>query len=101
MSRPNHNDYGDAAASFGPWSRYAQETSPSTRILRAGVFSVALHIFAFGVFMALPETQFHYTDQPIIRWDLRKAVPLVAPRSQELTQKDPNDAKAKPQLDIR
>lgn len=106
MSRANHNDSGpsrfeDAAASFGRWSRYAQETAPTTRIFRAGAFSVAFHMLAFAIFMELPDTEFHYTDQPIIRWDLRKAVPLVAPRSLELTQKDPNDAKAKPQLDIR
>jgi len=62
---------------------------------------VSFHILAIAVFMALPETEFHYTSRPNIRLDLSKAVKIVAPRLQEVTQKDPNDSKAKPQLDIR
>ena len=97
MSRANHNDSDPLLR----WSKYGQEAAPSTRIFLSGLLSVGFHILAFAVFMALPEIQFQYTNQPIIRMDLRKAVPLVAPRALELTQKDPSDVKTKPQLDIR
>jgi TonB family protein len=70
-------------------------------MLRAASISVAFHVLAFAIFMALPDTQFHYTTQPIVRMDLRNAIKLVAPRTLELTQKDPNDGKVTQELDIR
>src|SRR5678816_1499287 len=96
MSPANHND----SDVLGRWSQYGRETAPRSRVFRAGLVSIALHILGFVVFMALPETQFHYTSQPTIRWDLRQAVTIVAPRVKEITQKDPNKDKSKPQLDI-
>jgi len=96
MSPPNHND----SDVLGRWSQYGRETAPRSNVLRAAFVSISLHILAFAVFIALPETQFHYTSQPSIRWDLRQAVTIVAPRVKEITQKDPNKDKSKPQLDI-
>ena len=96
MSRANHNE----SDVLGRWAQYGRETAPRAQVFRSALVSIALHLVAFAIFMALPETQFHYTSQPTIRWDLRQAVTIVAPRVKEVTQKDPNKDKSKPQLDI-
>jgi TonB family protein len=53
------------------------------------------------VFLTLPETTARYAGRPVTA-DFRKAaVPLVAPKIFEVTQKDPNKGKVTHQLDIR
>lgn len=86
---------------LGRWSEFGREKVPPTPVLRAASISVGFHVLAFAIFLALPDTQFRYTSQPVIRMDLRKAIPLVAPRTLEITQKDPNDGKVNQELDIR
>jgi len=97
MSPVLHND----SDPLRRWSEYGQRNVRPTRVLRAGLVSIAFHILAFLIFLALPETQFRYVNQPNLRFDLREAVPLVAPRLKELTQKDPNKGKVSQELDIR
>jgi len=96
MSRANLDD--SAALQLYPeW----HETSPSRRLFQAGVGSILVHAAVFGILLNLPETSGRYTAPPITA-DFRKtAVPLVAPKMFEMTQKDENKGKVTQQLDIR
>jgi TonB family protein len=96
MSRANLDDSA-ALELFSEW----REPIPSRRFLRAGVGSLLVHAVVLAVFLTLPETTARYTGRPVTA-DFRKAaVPLVAPKIFEVTQKDPNKGKVTHQLDIR
>ena len=82
---------------FPEWS----EPVTSRRLLRAGIGSLVVHVVVIAVLLALPETTGRFNG-PAITADFRKtAVPLVAPKILEVTQKEPNKGKITPQLDIR
>ena len=73
----------------------------SRRFLRAGVGSLLVHAVVVAVLLTLPETSGRY-DTHSLTADFRKtAVPLIAPKIAEPTQKEPNKGKVTPQLDIR
>jgi TonB family protein len=95
MSRANLKE-SDALELFPEW----QEPLTSRRFFRAGIGSLLVHAVVLAVFLTLPETSARYTA-PAITADFRKAVPLVAPKMFELTQKDENKGKVTHQLDIR
>lgn len=97
MPRAIHND----SFPLGRWSQFGLESAPTlTRTYRAGFVSLLLHVIGFGVFLALPDSEFRFLDQGNYRIDLSKAVKLVAPRLQDLTQKDPNKGKVTQELDV-
>jgi len=96
MSRANLHD-ADALELFPEW----QEPLTSRRFFRAGIGSLLIHALVVAVLLMLPETSGRYTA-PAINADFRKAaVPLVAPKMFEVTQKDENKGKVTHQLDIR
>ena len=100
MSRANLHDVGleqDALELFPEW----QEPITSRRLLRAGLGSLLVHAAVVAILLTLPETSGRLTGPPITA-DFRKtAVPLVAPKILEVTQKDENKGKVTHQLDIR
>jgi TonB family protein len=84
------------------WGMPLQEPSLRRRVARAGIGSVAVHIFLGFVAMSLPASMprnFVAENPP----DVRKAIPLVAPRPKEYepTQKAPNKEKPTRELDVR
>ena len=96
MSRANLHD-ADALELFPEW----QEPLTSRRFFRAGIGSLLIHALVLAVLLMLPETSGRYTA-PAITADFRKAaVPLVAPKMFEVTQKDENKGNVTHQLDIR
>jgi len=96
MSRANLHD-ADALELFPEW----QEPLTSRRFFRAGIGSLLIHALVVAALLMLPETSGRYTA-PAITADFRKAaVPLVAPKMFEVTQKDENKGKVTHQLDIR
>lgn len=96
MSRANLHD-ADALELFPEW----QEPLTSRRFFRAGIGSLLIHALVVAVLLMLPETSGRYTA-PAITADFRKAaVPLVAPKMFEVTQKDENKGNVTHQLDIR
>jgi TonB family protein len=95
MSRANLKE-ADALELLPEW----QEPLTSRRFFRAGIGSILVHAALLAVFLTLPETSTRYTA-PDITADFRKAVPLYAPKTFELTQKDENKGKVTHQLDIR
>ena len=95
MSRANLNDSG-ALELFPEW----HESSTSQRVVRAGVGSLLVHAVVIAVLLTLPETSTRPTGLDITA-DFRKAVPLYAPKTFEVTQKDENKGKVTHQLDIR
>src|ERR1041385_1254408 len=100
MSRANLHDAGSEQGAldlFPEWS----EPVTSRRLLQAGIGSLLVHAIVALVLVSLPETTGRFSG-PSITADFRKtAVPLVAPRIAEITQKEPNKGKVTPQLDIR
>ncbi len=94
---PAKLDDADALDLFPAW----QEPVNSRRLLRAGVGSLLVHIALFGLLLILPETTPRFNG-PALTADFRKvAVPLVAPKVFEPTQKEENNGKISRQLDIR
>jgi TonB family protein len=70
-------------------------------VLRAGVGSLLVHVVVLAVLLTLPETSARYTA-PAITADFRKAaVPLVVPKTFEVTQRDENKGKVTHELDVR
>jgi TonB family protein len=99
MSRANLHDPrsdGDDLELFPEW----QEPLTSRRFFRAGIGSLLVHAMVVAVFLILPEVSPRYVGPPITA-DFRKAVPIYAPKTFELTQKDENKGKVTHQLDIR
>jgi len=100
MSRANLHDAGseqDTLELFPEWT----EPVTSGRLLRAGIGSLLVHATVAAVLLTLPETSGRFNGPPVTA-DFRKtAVPLVAPKILEVTQKEPNKGKVTPQLDIR
>jgi TonB family protein len=65
------------------------------------VGSIAVHVVVVATLIVLPDTG-PRSRGTIITADFRKvAVPLVAPKISEVTQREPNKAKVTPQLDVR
>ncbi len=62
--------------------------------------SVAFHILAIALFLALPEVE-RNPVAPVITPDLRKAVRIYAPKFFEPTQTAPNTGKVSRDLDVR
>jgi TonB family protein len=77
-----------------------REPVSTARILRAGLGSLGVHAAVVALFLILPSPSTDYRGQ-LLTVDLRRAVPLVAPKLTELTQKDPNKDKVTNQLDAR
>jgi TonB family protein len=96
MSREIHDDI----AGFDSVLTW-REPVGSTRVFRAGVISIGVHLLAFTIFLALPSPEFRYSKAVSITVDTRKSIPLIAPRSLDVTQRDPNEGKVRQQLDIR
>lgn len=98
MPRASHN----GSEALDLWGAYGKSSVPVRPILRATAISLALHALMFAVFLAMPESEHRRVPRTTVRQDfLKKAVKLVAPRSLELTQRDPNQGKVSQQLDIR
>jgi len=96
MSRANLHDAGTLEL-LPEW----QEPITSRRLLRAGLGSLLVHAAVVAILLTLPETSGRLTGPPVTA-DFRKtAVPLVAPKILEVTQKDENKGKVTHQLDIR
>lgn len=96
MSRAKIDD-AEALDLFPEW----QEPVTSRRLLRAGVGSLLVHVVLFAVLWMLPETSARYNG-PQVTADFRKlAVPLVAPKIFEPTQREENKGKINRELDIR
>jgi len=77
-----------------------REPVSSARILRAGVGSLLVHAAGFALLLTLPSPASHF-EGGVVTADLSKAIPLYAPKSFELTQKDPNKGKITQELDAR
>jgi len=76
-----------------------REPLTARRILRDGLGSVAVHVAALSILIALADVPVPVRNAPGLTVDFRKAVPLYLPR--ELTQKDPNRGKITKRLDVR
>src|ERR1044071_5288680 len=87
----------DTLELFPEWG----EPVTSRRLLRAGIGSLAVHAIVIALLIAAPETSGRWNGPPITADFRQKAVPLVAPRVFDLTQKDENKGKIKHELDIR
>lgn len=96
MSRAPHNEPQEFASILA----WQQPVSPA-RYSRAALFSVGFHVVALTVFLLLPDSDYRLRNSVRISFDARQAVKLVAPRMQELTQKDPNKGKVTNELDVR
>ena len=95
MSRANLHD-SDPLDLFPEW----REPVTSRRVLRAVSGSLLLHALFLVLLLILPESAPQRTIP--LTADFRKtAIPLVAPKILEVTQKDPNKGKITPQLDVR
>ena len=77
-----------------------REPVTSRRLLRAGVGSVLVHVAIIALLVSLPAVETS-PDATVITPDVSRAVPLVAPRFYEPTQKDPNKGKVSRELDVR
>ena len=100
MSRANLHEprsERDALALFPEW----QEPLTSRRLLRAGIGSLLVHAIVLTALLTFPETSGRFTGPPITAEFRKTAVPLVAPKILEVTQKDDNKGKVTHQLDIR
>jgi len=100
MSRANLHEAGsqqDTLELFPEWS----EPVTSRRLLRAGIGSLIVHAIVAAVFLSLPETSGRFNGTVITAEFRKTAVPLVAPKIFEVTQKEPNKGKVTPQLDVR
>jgi TonB family protein len=89
-----------------PFLQIRSDPPPFRRIAIAGIGSVLVHFVIATIGVALPEVP-RIARAPVIVADVRKAIPLVAPRlpekqpPKELTQKDPNFGKISHTLDVR
>jgi TonB family protein len=100
MARANADDPAEVLAESLGFLNPSSPRVSSGRVVRAAAGSVAVHILIAAVILSLPDIT-PVRTAPVIVVDVRKAVPLVAPRSFELTQKDPNRGKVSKSLDIR
>ena len=96
MSRATTHEAGTLEL-FPEWS----EPVTSRRLLRAGIGSLLVHLIVGTVLFTLPEPSGRFNGPPVTADFRKRAVPLVAPRISEVTQKEPNKGKITPQLDIR
>src|SRR5580698_8402546 len=81
---------------------YRQWREPFTPLhwVFIAVGSVAFHILAIMLFLALPEIE-PIRNSPVITPNLSKAVHIYAPKFYEPTQTAPNDGKISRELDVR
>jgi TonB family protein len=78
-----------------------QEDRPSPgRLAMLALGSLGVHLVFGAVLFSIPEVE-HRRVAPLPIVDLRKSIPLVAPRFQEPTQKAPNTGKISRELDVR
>ena len=97
MSRAKLDD-ADALDLLPGW----QEPVTSRRLLRDGLGSLLVHAALIALLLILPETSPPRFKGPPVTADFRKlAVPLVAPKVFEPTQKEQNKGKVTRELDIR
>ena len=94
MSRAPHNEP-------EAFSTLWQEPVTPARLSRAAIFSIAFHLLAFTVYLLLPDSDYRLRKNLRVNFDVRQSVKIVAPRSLELTQKDPNKGKVTHELDVR
>lgn len=95
MSRATHDDGHFNGAAVLDW----REPMSSGRVARAAACSVGAHILIAIVVLSMPAPPVRSRNP--VTFDVRKAVPLVLPSDLRITQRDPNPAKAKEQLDVR
>lgn len=76
------------------------ETRPRQATAAAG--SVIVHAVAAAILAVMPAPPRRTTDGPVVRVDLKRATPLVAPRVEEfrLTQKEPAASKPAAEVDL-
>jgi TonB family protein len=94
MSRAPHNEPEEFS------SLWPEPVTPA-RLSRAAIFSIAFHLFALTVYLLLPDSDYRLRKSLRVNFDVRQSVKIVAPRSLELTQKDPNKGKVTHELDVR
>src|SRR5258707_4688952 len=95
MPRANLDDLADLS-----FLQPRDTRTPPRQIVRAAIGSVLVHLAVAIIVVSLPDAA--PSRQPLfITPDVRKAIPLVAPRYFDLTQKDPNRGKVTRTLDIR
>jgi len=78
-----------------PW----REPFPARRLLRDSAASIAIHILLITFVLTLPEVE-RTSPKRVIQPDFRKAIPLIAPKFYEPTQKAPNQGKVTRELDV-
>jgi TonB family protein len=96
MSRAPHNEPEEFASILG-----GREPLTPARLSRAAIFSIGFHLVALTVFLVIPKSDYQFRNTVRVNFDARQAVKIVAPRSLELTQKDPNKGKVTHELDVR
>ena len=96
MSRAPHNDPPEFHGLL-----LGQHSITPARFSGVAVCSIVFHLLALAVFLALPDSDYRLRNTVRVTFDTRQSVKLVAPRSQELTQKDPNKGKVTQELDVR
>ena len=79
-----------------PW----REPLTARRLLRDGLGSLAVHAVVVTLILLAPDV-IPSVPATVITANLKNAVPLVAPRYYEPTQKDPNQGKISRELDVR
>lgn len=96
MSRAPHNEREEFASILG-----GREPVTAARLSRAAIFSIAFHVVALIVFLLMPKSDYKFRNTVRVQFDARQAVKIVAPRLQELTQKNPNQGEVTHELDVR
>jgi TonB family protein len=77
-----------------------REPITSTRLARATIGSVIVHVVVITGFLSLPDVEPN-TNATVITPTIRKVTPLYAPKFFEPTQKAPNNGKITRELDVR
>ena len=96
MSRAPHNEPHDFDSILG----WRDPVTPA-RLSRAAIFSIGFHVVALVIFLLLPRSEYRFRDSVRVTFDPKQAVVIYAPRTKELTQKDPNKGKVTHELDVR
>jgi TonB family protein len=77
-----------------------QDRPDSRTFVRDGIGSLVVHAVVIGFALLLASIPTSPTRVPEFRIDLKKAIPLVAPRLQQLTQKDPNTGEVAKEVNL-
>lgn len=77
-----------------------QDRPDSRTFVRDGIGSLVVHAVVIGLALLLASIPTNPSPVPEIRIDLKKAIPLVAPRLHQLTQKDPNPGEVAKEVNV-